>query len=182
LIVDFDDFQQSEHRLDLLDLLHDANPAFRCTLFAIPANSDPLFWAQVPEWCELAIHGWAHPHPREAEHWSYEQALDVLLSVPGRFVEGFKAPGWQISNGTYRALLELDYWVADQPYNDSRRPDGLRVHRLGDGDHWHGHIPDVCGNGIRETWPTLLERVRQADSFQLVSEVVRPWVSMGVAA
>jgi hypothetical protein len=43
------------------------------------------------------------------------------------------------------------------------------------GDHWHGHIPNVCGNGIEETFPELLERVRQAESFELVSEAVSPW-------
>lgn len=175
MIVDFDDFQEQEHRLDLLHELRAANGAFRCTLFAIPGNSSLGFWETVPDWCELAVHGWQHPHPREAENWTYEETVDVLLAAPDRFVDGFKAPGWQISEGTYEALEALGYWVADQPYNDSRRPVGLRVHRLGDGDHWHGHIPDVCGNGISETFVELRQRVREASSFELISEVVQPW-------
>jgi hypothetical protein len=99
----------------------------------------------------------------------------VMEHKPERFVCGFKAPGWQISDGCYHALLGADWWLADQPYNDHRRPPGLRVHRLGDGDHWHGHIQDVEGNGLAERFPELLERVRAAEGFQFVSEVVQQW-------
>jgi hypothetical protein len=42
-------------------------------------------------------------------------------------------------------------------------------------EHWHGHIPNVCGNGIEEMFAELLPRVRDAASFELISEVVRPW-------
>jgi hypothetical protein len=175
MIVDFDDFHAANHRLDLLHLLRDANPLFRVTLFAVPGLGTDEFWDSVPEWCEVAVHGWLHPHPRECENWTYEQALDVLLSRPARFVNGWKSPGWQISDGTYRALIDLGFWCADQPYNDHRRPAGLPTHRLGDGDHWHGHIQNVCGNGLEETFDELLARVRAAESFDLVSEIVRPW-------
>lgn len=175
MIADFDDFHESNHRLDLLERLHQSNTAFRCTLFAVPGLGSDGFWASVPDWCELAVHGWLHPHPREAEHWTYEEAMNVLLAVPDGFVEGFKAPGWQISDGTYQALEELGFWVADQPYNDDRRPGGLRVHRLGDGDHLHGHIQDIGTNGLSENWSETLARVTAAESFELISEVVQPW-------
>jgi hypothetical protein len=176
VIVDFDDFHATNHRLDLLERLHDANPKFRCTLFAVPGLGTDDFWNTVPDWCELAVHGWLHPHPRECENWSYDEALHHLVTRPARFVAGWKSPGWQISDGTYRALVELGFWCADQPYNDARRPRGLRVHRLGDGDHWHGHIQNVCGNGLEEQWEPLLAAVTAAESFELVSEAARPWV------
>jgi hypothetical protein len=182
MVVDFDDFGPQNHRLDLLHRLHDIRPDFRCTLFAIPAYGTSTFWGLVPEWCELAVHGWAHPHPREAAHWTYDEAMDTLLSAPVGFVDGFKAPGWQISDGTYTAIMDLGWWVADHWDNDDRRPEGIRAHVIsraagagGDPDHWHGHIPDVCGNGIRETFPTLLQRVADAESFELVSERVSVW-------
>jgi len=180
VIVDFDDFCESDHRLDLLELLHEANPLFKCTLFAIPAKGSAEFWDSVPEWCELAVHGWEHPHSREAEHWTYEQTLEVLEAKPDRFVKGFKAPGWQVSAETYHALWSEGWWIADHYDNIDRIPIGLRRHVISiaagngvDPDHWHGHIPNVCGNGIVETFDVLLPRVREATEFEFISEVVR---------
>ena len=179
MLVDFDDFCEYEHRLDLLHLLHDANPLFRCTLFAIPAKGSDTFWDSVPEWCELAMHGWVHPHPREAETWTYLEMLAVMERRPERFVKGWKSPGWQVSEGTYLALRDAGWWLADHYDNAARIPEGLRRHVISiaagngaDPDHWHGHIPNVCGNGIAETFPVLLERVRQATEFHFMSEVV----------
>lgn len=181
MVFDWDDFHESNHRYDLLERLKAANPAFRCTLFAVPGLGSPEFWEAVPDWCELAVHGWLHPHPREAENWTREQTIDVLLSAHPRFVEGFKAPGWQISDGTYAALLELGWWVADHPESADRRPEGLRYHQLGQGDHWHGHIQNDCGNGLEETFNHVLRLVENAEGFELISEVVQPW-HMAVAA
>lgn len=174
MIVDFDDMHDSNHRLDLLQQLHEINPAFKATVFVIPALTSDRFLDELPDWLEAVPHGWLHPHPREAEDWTYEHASRVLDSCDHpRFVHGWKSPGWQISDGTYEALVERDWWVADQPYNDHRRPDGLRVHRLGDGDHWHGHIQDVCGNGIEETWNQLCDTVKTCGRFELASEAAR---------
>ena len=182
MVVDFDDFTELDNQLGLLHQLRDTNPAFRCTLFAIPALGTLEFWDSVPDWCELAMHGWLHPTSREAEHWTHEQALEVLLAKPGRFADGFKAPGWQISAGTYEALLELEWWVADHWDNDHRRPRGITAHVISresgagtDPQHWHGHIGDVCGNGIARTFQTVQRLVEQADSFEWISEVVAPW-------
>jgi hypothetical protein len=175
VIVDFDDFSEGNHRLDLLQVLKEANPDFRCTLFAVPGLGTNKFWNGVPEWCELAVHGWMHPTPRECEHWSYARMAQAIRHKPARFVEGFKAPGWQISDGCYDALQHAGWWCADHYENNERRPQGLRVHVLDTGDHFHGHIQNVCGNGLQERFDELLERVRQAESFELISEVVKPW-------
>lgn len=186
MIFDTDDFHAGNHRLDLLTRLHGINAKFRMTAFAVPAYCTPSFLASLPGWIEVVPHGWHHggpdcSDPREAENWTYEEAMDRLLSVPVGFAEGFKAPGWQISDGTYQALAELGWWVADQHYNDGRRPAGLRVHCEGDGEHVHTHVHNVCGNGLEELFPVLLERVSRAESFELVSEAVRPWVPAEVA-
>jgi hypothetical protein len=177
LLVDFDDFSLEHNRFDLLLRLKDANPKFRCTLFAIPGKGTDAFWDEVPEWCELAVHGWLHPHSRECESWSYDRAVQMIETKPARFVRGFKAPGWQISDETYLALRDHGWWVADHWENEGRRPESLVCHVIKpdyrtNGDHWHGHIPNVEGNGIEETFPELLERVKAADSFKFISEVV----------
>jgi hypothetical protein len=185
VLVDFDDFCEADNRLDLLHELREANPAFRCTLFAIPALGSERFWDSTPEWCELAVHGYLHPHPREAETWSRGMVEWVLDGVHTRFVQGFKSPGWQVSPATYEVLAERGWWVADHYDNDWRRPEGIRAHVLsrtaasgGDPEHWHGHIPDVCGNGISETFDRLLAVVRDAESFEFVSEAVAPWPAL----
>jgi hypothetical protein len=182
VIFDTDDLYDGNDRMDLLSQLKAANPKFKMTAFAIPALAENDYWESLPEWIELALHGWAHPHPREAESWSYDQAVDVMLSAPARFVNGWKSPGWQISDGTYEAAAELDFWVADQHYNDDRRPEGLRYHCEGDGVHVHTHVQNVCGNGLEESMPYLLACVSAASEFQFVSEAVRPWVPAKVAA
>ena len=173
LVVDFDDFHEANHRLDLLHRLKQERPDFRCTLFAIPGLGSDEFWASVPDWCELAVHGWLHPSPHECQDWTADRMRSLIAEKPAQFVDGFKAPGWQISDGCYEALLEAGWWLADQHYNDHRRPAGIRVHCEGDDDHWHGHIQNVCGNGLEERWDELVERIRCADSFEFVGEAAR---------
>ena len=69
MIFDWDDFSEHNNRLDLLQRLRFHNPAFRCTLFAVPGQGSDAFWESVPEWCELAVHGWDHPSPTECSNW-----------------------------------------------------------------------------------------------------------------
>lgn len=180
MIFDWDDFHEGQHRYDLLLHLKDIRPDFRCTMFAVPALGSAGFWEEVPDWIELAVHGWAHGTVYECLHWPYER-MEALLDHPivqEFFTEGFKAPGWQISDGCYRVLLERGWWVGDHPENNDRRPEGLRTNVVGDlPAHWHGHIQDVCGNGLEETFARVSSAVQLADTFELVSEVVTPWRS-----
>jgi hypothetical protein len=104
----------------------------------------------------------------------------MIERKPKQFVDGFKAPGWQVSVGTYEALRDEGWWLADHYDNAARIPEGLRRHVItiaagngADPEHWHGHIPDVCGNGIAETIDTLMPRVRAATEFHFMSEVVQ---------
>ena len=64
--------------------------------------------------------------------------------------KGFKAPGWQISDGMYQALLEEGYWVADQSYNNERRPKELKAYILDSGNKIHGHIGHMGGHNENE--------------------------------
>lgn len=121
---------------------------------------------------ELAVHGWMHTTVYECENWSAEYlglTLDEQI-VRNHFIQGFKAPGWQISDGCYEELLRRNWWVADQHLEDERRPAGLRTYFYEDGG-WHGHIQDIGTNGIEETWPELCEAVKNAPSFEFASEV-----------
>lgn len=175
MTFDFDDFHETNHGLEYLTQLKAINPLFRCTVFAVPGLGSDSFWASVPRWIELAVHGWLHPHPRECERWTREQIEWVLDQdvVKRHFVNGWKSPGWQTSQVIYEVLAERGWWVADQHLADHVRPAGLRVYLHEDGDNWHGHIQNVCGNGIVETWEQLVEKVRAASEFKFASEAAR---------
>lgn len=171
MVFDFDDFSEHNHKLERLHELRELRGDFRCTVFAVPGLGSPEFWRSVPEWVELAVHGWLHPDPYECSRWNrgrMEKLLDEPI-VREFFVQGFKAPGWQISDGCYAVLRDRGWWVADQHLEDARRPVDLRTYFYEDG-HWHGHIQNVCGNGIEETWHQLRQAVLNAPSFEYASQ------------
>lgn len=175
IVVDFDDLHEINHKLDRLHELKRINPLFRCTAFAVPGLGSDEFWASIPRWVELAVHGWTHPDAHECSGWDRAR-MERLLDEPvvrKHFVNGFKAPGWQISDDCYAVLLERGWWVADQHLEDGRRPVGLRTYLYEDGDNWHGHIQDWGSNGIDESWPDLVGRVTGESEFRFASEAAR---------
>lgn len=164
---------------DKLDELHIANPKFKVTLFAIPdeMTRELLDWCQANSgWVELAVHGIKHTSNYECAEMSYDEFNELMtdfdrsVMIDDYFVKGFRAPGWQISQGVYEWLHDNDYWVADQDYNDHRRPKAMKVYKVG--NNWHGHVWDCVGNGIYETFPQLLELVKNTKDFRFVSEAV----------
>lgn len=169
---DWDDHWHGQDAMPWMWQLKELRLDFKATLFAIPGLSDDTFWDAHPDWIELAVHGWKHPDPYECVDWTYERMVQAIESKPDRFVGGFKAPGWQISDACYQALLDHGWWVADQHLEDGRRPAGLEVYFFEDGN-WHGHTHNVCGNGIEETWGRVVELVRGAESFEFASENAR---------
>ena len=152
IILDADDFCESNAKLDVLFRLKEANPILQINLFTIPALCSPAWLKEIKkiEWIEMIPHGWEHPHSRECENWSYGDAMAYLEDIRHMGLShGFKAPGWQISDGTYLALLQSGYWVADQHYNDDRRPKGLEV-RYPE-EHFHiGHLGGHNDNEIED--------------------------------
>jgi hypothetical protein len=144
LVVDLDDFGcdhiisdqcQSHDCRDVLLKLKEINPKFKITLFAIPGEMTPelVEWCYINRlWIELAQHGFFHTSNYECEKMTYGE-FDTLVGslhptmIEG-FVKGFKAPGWQISDDIYKWLLDHGWWVADQSYNDDRRPRELSAY------------------------------------------------------
>lgn len=186
LVVDFDDFginkfisdqcQTRDCRAELY-LLKQANPDFKVTLFTVPANTtlEMLKWAKENKsWVQLGVHGWAHTSNWEAHEWTTGQTESVILPLQTLgFKRLFKAPGWQISDGALHALHYNNWAVADQPYNDDRRPKGLKHYVIRDeSKSIHGHTWNCVGNGIEETLDELIERVKAAKKFKFVTEVL----------
>lgn len=176
MVFDWDDHHPGNDAMPRLELLKQLRPDFKATLFTIPALS-PDEWVDAhPDWVELVPHGWLHGDPPsdggECKFWTDRTArafIRLIGTRSTRWARGFKAPGWQISDATYRALADAGWWIADQHLEDNRRPP-MPTYFYEDG-HWHGHVQNVCGNGLQETWNTVVELVRSAESFDFASEV-----------
>lgn len=187
IVFDADDFGvnheisdmcQSHDCRDVLIALHEANPAFKATLFAIPGEmtQELLDWSlKNKDWIELAFHGFYHSSNYECEKISYNKFHGLMEKFRPQmskyFVKGFKAPGWQISEDAYKWLDIHGWWVADQEYNDSRRPKNLPVYKLGEGSV-HTHTWNCMGNGVYELFEELLEKVKAETEFKFISEVI----------
>lgn len=198
VVLDLDDFAQNPSNNCLADLmdLKLKYPKFKVTLFAIPYfqskdNSEFYKWVleKFGDWIELAIHGWKHETPAECKEWNYNTAFRLLKRADemGCFVKGFKAPGWQISRETYKALDDLGFWIADHNtseytekgvLNKDRRPETLKVYSV---DHpWivHGHTWDVNNldppyrNGIRQIVEEHGVPWDEKSNFHFISEVL----------
>ena len=174
MVFDWDDAWDGHDALPRLHQLREIRNDFRCTLFAVPGRCSREWCEAVPDWVELAVHGWLHESNYECAEWTRDDLGRILDSqiVESYFVAGFKAPGWQISDACYAELADRDWWVADQHLEDGRRPQSLRTYFYEDGG-WHGHIDNVCGNGIEETWETVVRLVEGAEEFRWCSEAAR---------
>ena len=163
IIVDLDDFTEDNNALDMLFRLRAAVPNFRVNLFTIPGLCSFPFVETVRkiDWIDMIPHGYKHPTSRECEHWTYSESREYLEYVMYLgFTKGFKAPGWQISDGMYEALWEFDFWVADQAYNNHRRPPELWAYILDQPWKVHGHIGHMGGynaNALEFIYDDLLK-------------------------
>jgi hypothetical protein len=136
-------------------------------------------------WIELAVHGIYHSSNYECEKLTYEEfdeKIEPLLPmIETYFTKGFKAPGWQISDGVYQWLVDHGWWVADQGYNDARRPESLPAYinynsnfkaRGEDIKGIHTHTWNCVGNGIYELFDDITNKIKDETEFRFVSEVI----------
>jgi len=152
-IVDIDDFFNGCENQRLLFSLKARLPQFKATLFTIPGRCSREFIEQMQaiDWLDLVPHGWFHSTPRECASWTEQEANEYLDRLePLGMTKGFKAPGWQISDGTYAALLRRGYWVADQAYNNRRRPRDLKAYILTQPNQLHCHFGHLGGHNDNE--------------------------------
>lgn len=191
IVFDSDDFGcnheisdmcQSHDCRDVLESLHKINPAFKATLFAIPGEmtTELVDWCVGnSRWIEIAVHGFYHTSNYECEKLDYSEFADLMNSMPiidDFFAKGFKAPGWQISDDCFGWLKANGWWVADQAYNDERRPKDLPVYIIGENPEIisiHTHTWNCVGNGVYELYDQLVEQIKDETEFKFVSEVVR---------
>lgn len=178
--IEFDDFGKDNHHLEILRGLKEIYPGFRCTMFAIPGDCSAEFIASLPPWIELAIHGNKHS-PQECALWK-KSDVDKLLSeypapVLGSFIPLFRPPYWLLSDEAHQYLLEKGYKMALHP-DDHRVSHYTYNWNLKDSPDLslpllkgHGHVQDVCGNGIEESLHNLCQLPLDTQ-FLFVSEVL----------
>jgi hypothetical protein len=138
ILFDLDDYDATtrsyENFMMLVNLRHEI-PSLKVTLFTIPGQCNSRFLEEMHEfeWMDAVQHGWHHKTNYECLAWTKADCKAALRRGRdmGFTTKGFKAPGWQISDGCYEALAEEGYWVADQAYNDARKPRELRAYVLG---------------------------------------------------
>lgn len=202
VVLDFDDFSPSRNNIDLLLRLKEYYIYFKVSLFTA-ANLDNKFrLSKFKSWCdkireldyiELLIHGYDHS-PKEFKRISEEKAKKRIVLAEDEFIKAglnykkiFRAPYWQINNETYDALSGLGYIIADHKDNLTSRK--LRCYQY----NWsindpipnfpiirgHGHINDVCENGLKGCFENLLRFPKEtkfltiSESIELDSHIIR---------
>lgn len=161
IVMDFDDYcNATVSKLPDLYRLKEKMPNLLVTLFTVPGKCSPATIATVKQhdWITLGMHGWRHTLG-ECWSWTSEEAaakmkLALEMGIDGRV---FRAPHWIIDAETYYAAKDLDWVIAD--HKDFRvLNSGCRVYTYNK-PVWnpryariHGHLPNVCGNGISEAF------------------------------
>ena len=160
-ILDFDDLCDANDPFETLVRLHDRDPGFKVTLFAIPTRlSDRLLgkYAAISDWCALGVHGWRHAR-HECLGWTSEETQDKLnrsRSIYPNFAPIFKAPNWEIDLETYAGCKAAGFVVADHIRNieimPRNQPHYIYNMRLRDDKfaRLHGHIQPWDGTGVTE--------------------------------
>ena len=182
VVMDFDDLCDGNDDMDTLHKLHDRDPNFKVTLFAIPTRcGDKLLQRYDGErdWIQLGIHGWRHAR-RECLAWTSEETaekLQLALSIYPAFAPVFKAPNWEICDEVYKGCRESDFGVADHIRNMQIMPDDVRHYvfnvriredRL---TRMHGHVQPYGNTGLAEAydkWTTP----PVGSEYKFVSEVL----------
>jgi hypothetical protein len=192
-----DDERTREDLLRLEDLKADI-PTLKVTLFTIPGRCSPTWVREMKvfyDWCDLVPHGWMHRNCYECASWKKADCKAALRAARemGFTTKGFKAPGWQISDGCYEALAEEGYWVADQPYNNDRRGAGVPAYVIEDGEvvlyshpvrgailgtgqlALHGHIGHLGGrnaNALELIMSDIRAAAAKDSDFRFINEVM----------
>lgn len=172
-IIDADDFCESNDGLQALMFIKSKVPNFKINLFTIPGLCSKEWIEEIKklDWIDMIPHGWTHPTPLEALKWTYNESIEYLDRIePLGLTKGFKAPGWQISDGMYQALLEKGYWVADKDYNNDRRPKELKTYLLDDRNKLHYHIGHLGGRNDNEISEFVNDLINLQGDFKFIYE------------
>jgi len=157
--LDFDDFSETNNRLDWLWMLKNEFPHFKVNLFAIPSKFSASFLSYIRfiDWIKLCVHGSNHKNNEDVS----EATLKLLSTKCYGFNKIYRAPYWQLSDDMYKRLKKLNYKIMLHP-DDSR--DGIKYNwNIKDSPpplntlRGHGHIQDTQGNGLVEAMENIMK-------------------------
>lgn len=143
IYLDLDDFSEDNNEFERLLELKEAVPNLKLNLFTIPSLCSFKFLKEIREvnWIRMYPHGKFHTTSRECQFWNYETSIEWLKALEDTYwTKVWRSPGWQTSDKLFKALVEREWIIADQFYNDNRRPKELRVYYLDSPNKIHGHI------------------------------------------
>ncbi len=155
--LDFDDFGETNHRLDWLWQLHKTFPHFKVNLFTIPEDCSVQFldYVRALDWIQLCVHGFTHENNEDVS----ETALKMLKDFGCSMV--YRAPFWQLSDVMYERLTKLEYKIMLHPddprvgtkynWNTKDSPPFLKIL------YGHGHVQNTQGNGIVESFENIMK-------------------------
>jgi hypothetical protein len=155
--LDFDDFSESNNRLDWLWILKKEFPNFKVNLFAIPDQMpiDFRHYILSLDWIQLCIHGKSHINNEDIGE------TFLVMAPAERYAKVYRAPFWQLSDTMYERLTKLGYKIMIHP-DDPR--EGIKYNwNIKDSPHpldilyGHGHVQDVCENGLVESFDNILK-------------------------
>ena len=154
--LDFDDFSETNNRLDWLWMLKNEFPYFKVNLFAIPDECNGYFLEYIKEikWIQLCVHGKKHINNEDIDsNW--------LRTFKTDFAPIYRAPYWQLSDKMYKRLKGLKYKIMLHPddprggfkynWNIKDSPPSLDTLR------GHGHIQDTQENGLVEAIENIMK-------------------------
>lgn len=142
-IIDLDDFAESNMDWDLITRLKEISPNLKLNIFTIPGRCSWQFIEETRkiDWIRMYPHGHIHSTSRECQDWSYNVIDYHLRSLEQEnWPKVWKSPGWQSSQDVLQCLADRKWIIADQEYNNDRRPEGLRAYLLDSPFKIHGHI------------------------------------------
>jgi len=183
LCLDFDDFSPRNTNFGILEDLKEHYPGFKVTLFTVPwdvrwGEATPIteekykpFCEAVKKaegWIEIALHGLTHTvrtvrNSAEYELLDYERAKKRTMIAEKMFINRgisyakiFKAPQWLLSAPAKKAVEDQGFTVVEDGYYNWNLKDkqpklkkGVLVA--------HGHIHNVCDNGLEDVAPKLMQ-------------------------
>ncbi len=195
--LSFDDFSPKNSGFFYICELKRLYPKLKVSLFTIPMSvmsgeveciADEKFVSEIKRythWIEFIPHGFSHL-PLEFKRKTYDETINCIKAwerlfkesnLP--FVRGFKAPYWEYNEQVIKALNDMGYWMA---INRGVNHNSIKTYQY----NWsiqeelpkdkeiilgHGHIQNVCGNGLEECFSNLLTIPEDAE-FKFVSEIV----------